>query len=82
MPDYAKLYAQMVHASEAVIEMLEESMKHNIDRSQDAVRMLIAAEQRCEDMYIDMSEAEDAARDNIKVLNFPDGTPDEPEPEE
>lgn len=47
MVDYEKLYHLMVNASEDAIAEIE---KQNYGRARE---LLIAAEQRCEDIYLD-----------------------------
>ena len=47
MVDYEKLYHLMVNASEDAIEEIE---KQNYESAKE---ILIAAEQRCEDIYIE-----------------------------
>lgn len=50
MPDYAKLYHMMVNASEDAIAALEKG------DAQEAKRILIDAEQRAEELYLEESE--------------------------
>ena len=52
MPDYRKMYLTMMNAAENAIRLLPEG---------EAKELLIEAQRRCEEIYLETAEDEDAA---------------------
>lgn len=52
MTDYKRMYITMFHAADDALELLV-GCAGDIDALQKAVNVLVAAQQKCEDIYVE-----------------------------